>query len=520
VVVLLVVAGITALRGGILFSPGGLNARTGGILGGVSAHSQITACSTCHPAFWSGQTLSDRCILCHTDISAQVKSGQGLHGALPKFGSYPCQQCHPDHLGPNSSMTVIDPLSFPHQVTGYALTGHKINGDRPFVCADCHPSGLASFEITTCKTCHLSVNGQFMQGHLAAFTGACLNCHDGIDTYGPNFSHNNAAFPLMGKHANLDCQACHKAQVLLRIVKSTPQECAACHAKDDAHLGQLGTDCGACHTPKGWSEAAVDHTKLGFPLTGKHASAACQACHADNIFAQTPTDCVACHQKDNIHGTDLGLHCEQCHTSDGWIPATFDHTLSGFVLIGTHAQTACQSCHINNQWKGLPTTCFGCHQKDDRHNGQFGQDCSLCHVPTTWSQITFDHAKSAFPLTGAHISLACSTCHQNGVFAGTPSQCSACHAEPDYHRGLFGSNCAACHSTSAWVPASFNGPHSFPMDHGGAGGNCRTCHPSSLAGYTCFSCHSPGSVQNSHEGLSLQQIANCVKCHPNGQSGD
>ncbi|MCX6843581.1 MAG: hypothetical protein NTX53_15005, partial [candidate division WOR-3 bacterium] len=38
----------------------------------------------------------------------------------------------------------------------------------------------------------------------------------------------------------------------------------------------------------------------------------------------------------------------------------------------------------NNVYKGTPHTCVACHQKDDKHNGQFGTDCGACHKTETW----------------------------------------------------------------------------------------------------------------------------------------
>ena len=154
---------------------------------------------------------------------------------------------------------------------------------------------------------------------------------------------------------------------------------------------------------------------------------------------------------------------------------------------------ACESCHINQVFKGTPDACYACHAQDDAHQGQFGEACEACHTSEGWEQATFDHAKSAFPLTGAHVGTACTQCHTDNVFKGTPTACAACHAEPVYHRGLFVAQCADCHTTTRWAPAKFNGRHTFPVNHEGAN-TCRDCHPSSLSGYTCYTCHNRGEM--------------------------
>ncbi len=76
-------------------------------------------------------------------------------------------------------------------------------------------------------------------------------------------------------------------------------------------------------------------------------------------------------------------------------------------------------------------------------------------------------AEPAFPpghlgTEGAHASLACESCHKNGVYKGTPSSCAACHSEPDFHVGKFGTDCATCHSPTAWSSVDYEGPHTIP----------------------------------------------------------
>jgi hypothetical protein len=171
---------------------------------------------------------------------------------------------------------------------------------------------------------------------------------------------------------------------------------------------------------------------------------------------------------------------------------------------------------------GTPTTCFECHAEEDAHNGRFGTDCSACHRPTEWSDATFDHDLASFRLTGAHTRAACTSCHEGGRFADTPSSCSACHGRPSSHGSAFSGSCGNCHSTSAWRPASFNGPHPFPMNHGGAGGNCSTCHPSSLTSSRCTVCHehSESRMQDKHKEISGFSMGACLNCHPGGREGD
>ncbi len=91
--------------------------------------------------------------------------------------------------------------------------------------------------------------------------------------------------------------------------------------------------------------------------------------------------------------------------------------------------------------RGRRCSASGCHKAD--YNGTtnpnhvaagFPQDCTVCHNTVQWKGAHFDHnGATKFPLTGAHISVNCSQCHLNNRFAGTPSDCIACHLA-DYNR--------------------------------------------------------------------------------------
>jgi hypothetical protein len=58
------------------------------------------------------------------------------------------------------------------------------------------------------------------------------------------------------------------------------------------------------------------------------------------------------------------------------------------------------------------------------------------------------------------------------------------------------------------------------MDHRGAGGVCSTCHPSTLASYSCSQCHSDSSMTAKHSGVSGFSLTTCASCHPTGRGGD
>jgi hypothetical protein len=496
-----VVVGVGWMRGGILFIPGALNAQAGATLGGVSSHADLSSkCSACHVAFWQTASMADNCVACHTDVAAQQKDPSKLHGdLLKKNPGMTCKTCHPDHRGPDASLTDLPNIIISHNVFKFALTAHQKQTDgSAFDCKTCHVNGYPKFDQTVCSTCHQQIKADFMKSHIQAYSETCLSCHDGIDTYGHNFDHSTVAFQLTGKHAQVDCGSCHTGARTIADLKATSTNCYACHAKNDAHNGQLGTNCNDCHATSGWLPATFNHDLTAFPLTGQHVQVPCTSCHVNNVFKGTPTDCYSCHAKKDAHQGQFGTSCELCHITTGWLPSTFDHNMTAFKLTGKHVQAACLSCHINNVFKGTPTDCYSCHASNDAHKGQFGTSCELCHTTNGWLPANFNH--SGFPLTGGHAGLACTQCHRNNVFLGLSTACSACHADPAFHAGLFASTpCSQCHNINAWTPATYNGPHPGGCDgncihHGGA--SCRDCHTVNLMTATCTKCHdsnNPGS---------------------------
>ncbi|HEY5269060.1 MAG TPA: hypothetical protein VII97_01895 [Anaerolineales bacterium] len=326
-------------------------------------------------------------------------------------------------------------------------------------------------------------------------------------------------------------------------LKSTSQDCTSCHVAKDTHQGRLGTVCGSCHITTGWTPATYDHNLSAFKLTGQHTTVTCGDCHINHVLQGTPTDCYSCHTAKDVHLGRLGTACGSCHTTDGWTPATFDHNLSVFKLTGQHINVACEDCHINHVLQGTPNDCYSCHAAQDAHSGQLGTNCGSCHSTSGWTPSTFDHNLSTFKLTGQHANIACTSCHGNNVFWGTPSDCDSCHAAQDNHNGQFGTDCGLCHSTSGWLPATFDHSRSgFPLTGAHTSLNCSQCHSgggfgglssayvachaepavhAGVFGTDCAQCHNTSNwnATFNHPGgydgnCANHQHATCADCHP------
>ena len=524
----LIVTGFAFASGGMVFSPGGLNARArdslGGVsshtaqatepLGGVNSHAEIAGqCNLCHAPFWANTTMADRCVACHTDVAVQWLDKSTLHGVLRQNNpNLACRNCHPDHRGPDSPLIDLGRTRFPHNTVGFSLTGHQTKSDGSlFSCNDCHIQRYTSFDQTICSTCHTQVDAAFLQTHSQDFGSDCRDCHDGVDTFGHNFDHNKAPFQLIGKHAQVLCTKCHIEARLLADLKSIPQDCNSCHAEQDVHEGRLGPACGTCHNPTGWAPAPYDHNLSAFKLDGQHMAVACQKCHIDHVLQGTPSDCFACHSANDTHKGRLGNSCGTCHTTAGWAPALYDHNLSAFKLSGQHVTVTCSKCHINHVLQGTPTNCYACHAGNDTHQGHLGTNCATCHSTSGWKPAVYDHNLSIFKLTGQHIQVTCLNCHVNDVFKGTPANCNSCHAGDDVHHGQFGTDCSTCHSTSGWKPASYNHNLSaFKLTGKHVQVACLSCHVNGIFKGTpsnCFSCHASDDTHHGQYGTS------CSTCH-------
>ena len=107
-ITVLSIAGYAFISGGLMFNPGPLNALQGKILGGVTSHAQISECSACHAAPWEAQTMDERCVVCHTDVPAQLTDIGTSHGRMMKIDpTAKCRDCHPEHHGFDASLSAI-----------------------------------------------------------------------------------------------------------------------------------------------------------------------------------------------------------------------------------------------------------------------------------------------------------------------------------------------------------------------------------------------------------------------------
>jgi len=486
-----------------------------------------TACTACHVNNqYSG--LSTDCFGCHeSNYNATTDPNHVL-------GDYPhdCTMCH--------TTSAWSPSTFDHSLTGFPLTGSHLSAS----CTDCHINNQYVGTPTACFACHEDAyNGVTDPNHLLGnFSHECQTCHTTVAWSPSTFDHNQTNFPLTGAHIEANCSQCH----INNQYAGTPTDCFSCHeanynaATDPNHLtNQFPHDCAMCHSTTAWSPSTFNHNNTNFPLTGAHQTIACTACHINGQYTGTPTDCFSCHEAnynaatDPNHLTNQFPHdCAMCHSTTAWSPSTFNHNNTNFPLTGAHQTIACTECHINGQYAGTPTDCFSCHEAnynaatDPNHlTNQFPHDCAMCHSTTAWSPSTFNHNNTNFPLTGAHQTIACTECHINGQYAGTPTDCFSCHeanynaaTDPNHLTNQFPHDCAMCHSTTAWSPSTFNHNNTnFPLTGAHQTVPCNLCHINGQYSGTpteCFFCHQNdynGATNPNH--LSQGYPTDCLMCH-------
>jgi hypothetical protein len=88
---------------------------------------------------------------------------------------------------------------------------------------------------------------------------------------------------------------------------------------------------------------------------------------------------------------------------------------------------------------------------------------------------SFEHAKTAFALSEAHRTVACTKCHVNKVYKGLKfAACTDCHTDP--HRQQFASACVTCHAGPTWKTERSARQDRFPLVGKHAGAQCASCH--------------------------------------------
>ena len=429
------------------------------------------------------------------------------------------------HAQENNDLSIRQKILIP----GPVIQGHA---DIENECEKCHASFDSDSFTEQCLDCHEEIAADRDQRKgfhgLQAFSlnSTCETCHtdhEGRDYDITNlqadiFDHQYTNFPLTGSHEFQECKQCHEPNEKHR---DADPACFSCHEDDDNHFGRLGEQCEDCHKTLLWKDTkAYDHSETDFPLEGKHETVRCQSCHIAEQYTFEEHTCVSCHKAADIHEGSNGNECNDCHTPEGWTEVDFDHDDTDFPLRGSHEKIVCQACHAPGEDPAnTPQECNACHANDDIHFGRNGKDCESCHDSNSWKKHDFDHDRDTnYRLTGLHLEVECTQCHQGNVRDPQPRDCIGCHAADDIHNTDSMQICATCHSTDGWSKITLfdHDLTEFPLAGMHLLVPCESCHMGSQFAETsvaCASCHSNDDVHKNSLGDT------CNRCHtPNSWS--
>ncbi len=379
-------------------------------------------------------------------------------------------------------------------------------------CMRCHDA-YDGVTDELCLDCHEDVLR--MVWHDEAGGGEdCTECHyehldrDYITDLTEVPPHPERAIELEDSHLFVRCSECHWS--------AEPEpECSSCHERYIQGTHQVGftEDCELCHVQLSW-EVEYDH---------------------DDEVAE----CVECHGDDPDHTypgyLEYNSTCDACHGVDVWVMPAFDHDALNLTNV------SCQLCHP---------------QSLDLTYGARSDDCSDCHLNTSWTPQRVDHYKIDPPCARCHENdlpaehldlfrfapLDCDSCHEPGASWARqiqhirhPQPCIQCHGEAgDLHEGPYADDCQWCHITDVRYVIK---PHPaqdvdctlcHPIEHeGGSPENsvdathseaCGACHLAgtdwnvplinhTLLGQDCYACHEPV-----HDPIGGREVS-CGVCH-------
>jgi hypothetical protein len=188
---------------------------------------RATRCDDCHTGkdLYADKLKSD-CIACHQkDDKHKGREGQR------------CGDCHVEQDWKTTKN------KFDHDLTAFPLLGKHVKID----CNKCHKSLGFKDARSECDACH-DKDDQ----HKGRLGTVCEDCHNAVSWKRWDFRHDTRTrFKLDGKHAKIDCYACHRVPVKGRAL--LPMACVACHENDDTHNSGFGRQCERCHVTLDWA---------------------------------------------------------------------------------------------------------------------------------------------------------------------------------------------------------------------------------------------------------------------------
>ncbi len=286
-----------------------------------------TSCESCHTSEHFSPSTFDATRHASTDFPLKGKHADVACSRCHTGGKLTgqpttCNECHMDRhrtkLGDQCTDCHSEEGFTPVNDFDHALTGFKLDGNHAGAnCAQCHEGShgdaMRLVKDAECSVCHEPSHGDMGED--------CGSCHqaahkDFDDARFKGFDHRATGFPLERRHKAVACESCHAKDAV-----TTPStQCGSCHI--DPHAGQLTTQCEDCHKPDRFRIVRFDHDLTGWPLRGRHFTAACSDCHTSQRWVGLPAQCSECHALDATrpgHGFDRQT-CSDCHGTWNWSP--------------------------------------------------------------------------------------------------------------------------------------------------------------------------------------------------------
>ncbi|MGB8326325.1 MAG: cytochrome c3 family protein [Steroidobacteraceae bacterium] len=449
------------------------------------------------------------------------------------IGTTACQNCH---APANFTTFVIANAVPPMDHTGFTTN-----------CIACHGAGLTFVGTPAVKV--------LPGNHIPTGTIGCELCHS-TTSFGtfvvPNASVTAAPGMVHSAATSIVCSNCHEKgktfvgtpPVVVRPVNKadgSPHvvggECNTCHFNTTSFKGATdlpanhiplpaadANNCLLCHTTGNYSLYVMNHVNIVNNCAQCHAYGLSFANISAPALVQPPAGATG-HIPSNLPNGTTELACELCHT-----PTVFT-TFAGTIMrhVPVRGMT-CMSCHeigmkwktntgvrlwvrdSANHYKGQDCGGSGCHSARDRRALRPGVGAVQAGVKAAGAIVP-----RAAAITGAAISRPGGFDHRRII----GQTCVSCHdqasgmGKPAGH--LASSNdCAACHSTLAWLPVG-------RVDHSQVIGSCASCHNGTIAAAkstrhvasadTCETCHTTNAWAPARFDHGAVTAASCASCH-------
>lgn len=244
--------------------------------------------------------------------------------------------------------------------------------------------------------------------------------------------------------------------------------------------------------------AAAVALSLVWRAYGTHTELAAWQSHASPgalavAHAALEGNCAACHSA--VEGP-VDAKCISCHANE---TALLQRQPTAF-----HAEIgSCAQCHIEHQgtqanlrkMNHIVLARLGLRRVEENSKVE------KASAPTALLRWVEAHPQGSSPTPS----------HPEVTPLEMTLNCGSCHATKDRHTGLFGPDCAVCHSTTQWTLANFQHPSPDSTD-------CAQCHQAPPSHYMMHFSMVSKRVARQEDARVAQccgpaQVNQCYRCH-------